>query len=247
VAAHRSSIELIRAVRQAVNASIADCKAALEAHGGNVQAAIASLKTPEDLLRDRKAALFAPITRGRLVAAPREPSSPPTGDVLAAFERSLVDARGDGQQKRRFWVGEPKPAALAATRARYEKDFGRPFPALLGQFLARWNGFEADASSILWACGDFDPGAVEAFDEPECAQSFCIGEHRDSGYLFLRVGDEANVPVYFYDYSDPPPVFRIADDFESFLRDWIGSGLDLLRLIHTARDRHCATATSRRR
>lgn len=242
--AHRSSIESIRAVRQAVDASIADCKAALEAHGGNVQAAIASLKTPEAVLRDRKAALFAPITRQPLVAAPRKPPTPVTGDVLAAFERSLVDARRNG---RKFWVGEPKPSALAATRARFEKDFGRPFPALLAQFLARWNGFEADASSVLWACGDSDPGSVEAFDEPECARSFCIGEQRDVGYLFLHVADAANVPVYFYDYSDPPPVFRIADDFESFLRDWIGHGLDLLRVIDSARDRHCATVAKRRR
>ena len=61
-----------------------------------------------------------------------------------------------------------------------------------------------------------------------------LGEHDDIGYFFIRL-EQPGAPIYFYDYSDPPPVTRISVNFESFLRDWLNVDLNLLDLIHARR------------
>lgn len=155
------------------------------------------------------------------------PLPPPSAEV--GHERVLADLarmiRG-----RISWFGPPNAPALDTLRSEYARAFRRPFPRCLDAFLTRWNGLEIDASTVLWGVESHDRSALDAYDEPECEDAFAVGELRDCGYLFLR-GEE----VWFYDYADPPPVFRVAPNFESFLRDTVNADLDVFRLVARAR------------
>jgi hypothetical protein len=238
------TVEMIRAVRKGVERSVAECRAALESTGGDVTAAIESILTPEERNRNHKAAIFTPPARVEPAAeAPRFPPVPPPppdgdggiGELLAQLDTWWAACRA---ARSPVWVGEPDATALAALVRAYEAEWRTPFPGSLRELLSRWNGFEPDPSSVIWGCTGHDRDAVAEHDAPECARAYAIGEARDSGYLFLLVDGTLEPPVYFFDYGDPPPVFRVADGLTSFLRDWMAASFDLLQLVARARDRH---------
>jgi hypothetical protein len=226
--ATKLSLDAIRAVRAKVERSMPECRAALEASKGDVNAAIASLQTDLERKRDRSAAIFAHLGNTTTGAEGRPARPAPANEqgcerVFSDLERVIAE--------RSLWTGAPNPSGLIGLRAAYERRFARPLPVAIDAFLARWNGFEADASTVIWGTERNDRNALDAYDESECEEAFVIGELRDSGYLFLR-GNE----VWFYDYSDPPPVFRVAPNFESFLRDMLTFELDALAVVERARE-----------
>ena len=137
----------------------------------------------------------------------------------------------------RIWIGPPDLHALDEVVEAYEAEWLAPFPASLRSFLTQWNGFEPSASYVIWGCMGQNRDAVSAYDEPACERAFTIGELGDSGYLFLLVDGTDDPPVYFFDYSDPPPVFRIADTFGAFMREWMRADLDLNRVVDRSRER----------
>jgi len=218
------TIEAIRAVRAVVERSIVEVKAALDATGGDVDAAIDRLITPLERAANRWAGMLANTRNAQLDDPPRAPLRPAANEldlarVLADFDAAV--------RTKRFWVGEPNPAALAA--------LGDRLPASYAQFLERFNGVDDGVCARLWPA-EHRPDVLGDYSEPELEDGFPIGEHDDLGYLFLRL-EQAAAPVYFYDYSDPPPVLPIACNFQSFLRDWIDVDLNLLEVIENARRR----------
>lgn len=221
------SIEAIRALRARVERTIPECRAALEATGGDVDAAVDRLQTPMERIRDRLAAMYEPLGHATLTARPA-PERPTRADERDA--KGMIEDWERALQARGVWTGPPDPSSLERLRAAYAQRFGRALPAVLDAFLSRWNGVELNPSTLLW--GTPDVGNREMLgivDEPEGA--FPIGELLDSGYLFL-LRDE----VWFYDYSDPPPIFRVAPSFESFLCQALLADLDVLAVVERARD-----------
>lgn len=155
-ASRHGSLESIKAVRAEVNASVADCRAALAKTGGHVDAAIDTLKTPEDRIRDR-APTLPPQNPAKQIRTPR--ARTPSNEKVAAkvlpdFERALAAMKAERPS---VWVGDPDAAALAQLESKFMSAFGRPMPDALRRFLTVWNGYDDGAStSVLWACTDHD-------------------------------------------------------------------------------------------
>ncbi len=215
-------IEDIKAVRAVVSRSIAEVKAALEATGGNVEWAIAQLSTQEDLLMRSKAAMLAGAGSTDHVAEPppARPAPADEGDVDRVIADLVAAAHAKG-----FWVGAPAPESLGKLVS------ARPdLPTAFVRFLERCNGVDDNVGGRIWSADHRrDAIGLDDCDDPICDAAFPIGEHDDVGYFFLALG-QPGAPVYFYDYSDAPPLTLISKNFESFIRDWLNNDLDLLKI-----------------
>ena len=204
------SLDAIRAVRARVERSVPECKAALEATGGDVEAAVDRLMTPLERAAERSARLQAPLRNAKLDDPPRKPLPPPANEVgyervLGDFDAAIV-ARG-------LWTGKPSSVTVDA-------------PEAVCAFLARWNGVELDASTYFYAAEREHDFVYE--DDDMLADAWIFAELLDAGHLFLRGGE-----VWFRDHDGP--TFRVARNFESFLRDILNADLDVLRVVERAR------------